>query len=75
MNCLANHKLSLRTLEANYRKVHGLAGATILGDGRIAMILDIYSLVSLAASGNSESYAICHEEAQCAEKDSVEQFA
>ncbi|OYP39135.1 chemotaxis protein CheA [Rhodopirellula sp. MGV] len=38
----------IKNLEANFRKVNGIAGATILGDGRVALILDIVSLKSLA---------------------------
>jgi two-component system chemotaxis sensor kinase CheA len=30
----------IKNLERNYRRVAGLAGATILGDGRVALILD-----------------------------------
>ena len=37
----------VKSLDANYRRVEGLAGATILGDGRVAMILDIHGLVQL----------------------------
>lgn len=36
----------VKSLEANYRVVDGLAGATILGDGRVALILDVDALVS-----------------------------
>lgn len=35
----------IKSLEANYRAVEGVAGATILGDGRVALILDVDSLV------------------------------
>jgi two-component system chemotaxis sensor kinase CheA len=41
----------VKSLEANYTRVDGLMGATILGDGRIALILDMHGLVRLAASG------------------------
>ena len=34
--------------EANYRRVEGVSGATIMGDGRVALILDAGALVSLA---------------------------
>jgi two-component system chemotaxis sensor kinase CheA len=34
----------VKSLDANYKRVDGLAGATILGDGRVAMILDIHGL-------------------------------
>lgn len=38
----------MKSLEANYERVEGVAGATILGDGRIAMIVDVAGLVRLA---------------------------
>jgi len=34
----------IKSLEANYRQVPGVAAATILGDGRVAMILDVDAL-------------------------------
>jgi two-component system chemotaxis sensor kinase CheA len=39
----------VKSLEKNYRKVPGLSGATILGDGRPALILDPPSLASTVA--------------------------
>ena len=36
----------IKSLEANYRHVPGVAAATILGDGRVALILDVDSIVS-----------------------------
>jgi len=36
----------IKSLEANYQQVPGVAAATILGDGRVALILDVDSLVS-----------------------------
>ena len=38
----------IKSLEANYRQVSGIAAATILGDGRVALILDIDALVASA---------------------------
>ena len=35
----------LDDLEANYRKVAGISGATIMGDGGVALILDVAALV------------------------------
>ncbi len=35
----------IKSLEANYRHVHGIAAATILGDGRVALILDVDAVV------------------------------
>lgn len=37
----------IKSIEDNYRKVEGTAGATILGDGRVAMILDVHSLLEM----------------------------
>jgi two-component system chemotaxis sensor kinase CheA len=38
----------MKSLEANYRRVEGVSGATILGDGRVALIIDIPGLVRVA---------------------------
>jgi two-component system, chemotaxis family, sensor kinase CheA len=43
----------IKSLEANYGHVEGIAAATILGDGRIALILDADSIVA-ASSRNSD---------------------
>jgi two-component system chemotaxis sensor kinase CheA len=39
----------LKSLEKNYRPVAGLSGASILGDGRVSLILDVDALVDAAA--------------------------
>jgi two-component system chemotaxis sensor kinase CheA len=44
---LGQQQVVIKSLEANYRKVEGSAGATILGDGRVALILDAGSLISM----------------------------
>jgi two-component system chemotaxis sensor kinase CheA len=36
----------IKSLEANYRQIQGVAAATILGDGRVALILDVDAIVS-----------------------------
>lgn len=36
----------IKSLDTHYRAVPGVAGATILGDGRVALILDVDSLVA-----------------------------
>lgn len=38
----------IKSLEANYRQVPGVAAATILGDGRVALILDIDTIVTVS---------------------------
>ncbi len=39
----------IKSLEANYRHVQGVAAATILGDGRVALILDVAAIVDTSA--------------------------
>ncbi|MBB5747704.1 chemotaxis protein CheA [Brevundimonas variabilis] len=38
----------IKSLETNYQQVPGIAAATILGDGRVALILDVDALVTNA---------------------------
>lgn len=43
---LGQHQVVIKSLENNYRRVKGISGATIMGDGRVALILDPAGLVS-----------------------------
>lgn len=45
---LGQHQVVIKSLETNYKKVEGASGATILGDGSVALILDIPDLMRLA---------------------------
>ncbi|MEG2467850.1 MAG: chemotaxis protein CheW [Comamonas sp.] len=45
---LGQHQVVVKNLESNYRKVPNVSGATILGDGTVALILDTNSLVRRA---------------------------
>ncbi|MBL0125808.1 MAG: chemotaxis protein CheW [Betaproteobacteria bacterium] len=47
---LGQHQVVLKSIEANFRRVKGVSGATILGDGRVALILDATYLISVAHS-------------------------
>jgi two-component system chemotaxis sensor kinase CheA len=42
---LGQQQVVVKNLEANYRKVPDVSGATIMGDGRVALILDVGALV------------------------------
>jgi two-component system chemotaxis sensor kinase CheA len=42
---LGQQQVVVKNLEANYRKVDDISGATIMGDGRVALILDVGCLV------------------------------
>ena len=41
---LGQQQAVIKNLESNFHKVRGIAGATILGDGRVALIIDIVAL-------------------------------
>ncbi len=43
----------IKSLDSNYKRVPGLSGATILGDGTVALILDMTGLIRLANSRGS----------------------
>lgn len=45
---LGQQQIVIKSLETNYRRVAGLSGATILGDGSVALILDVPGLIRLA---------------------------
>jgi two-component system chemotaxis sensor kinase CheA len=44
-NIQDQRQVVIKSLETNYMRVDGIAAATILGDGRVAMILDVDALV------------------------------
>lgn len=45
---IGEHQIVIKSLGKMYRQVEGLSGATILGDGTVALILDVQRLVELA---------------------------
>jgi two-component system chemotaxis sensor kinase CheA len=45
---LGQQQVVVKNLEANYRKVPNVSGATIMGDGRVALILDVATMVRRA---------------------------
>ncbi len=44
---IGQHQVVVKNLELNYRKVAGISAATILGDGRVALILDVGALPAM----------------------------
>ncbi|HEX6999714.1 MAG TPA: chemotaxis protein CheA [Gammaproteobacteria bacterium] len=44
---IAQHQVVIKSLERNYRRVPGISGATIMGDGRVALILDVDMLTRI----------------------------
>jgi two-component system chemotaxis sensor kinase CheA len=45
---LGQRQVVIKSLEANYRAVPGVAGVTVMGDGRVALILDVEIMVTNA---------------------------
>jgi two-component system chemotaxis sensor kinase CheA len=45
---LAQQQVVIKSLNDNYQQVEGISGATILGDGSVAMILDVPGIISMA---------------------------
>ncbi|MDE2320070.1 MAG: chemotaxis protein CheA [Rhodospirillales bacterium] len=53
----------IKSLEANYRAVKGIAAATVMGDGRVALIVDVDALVQKASTeSNIKSTDLKHLE-------------
>jgi len=46
---LGQQQVVIKSLETNYRRVDGVSGATILGDGSVALILDVPGLIRVAS--------------------------
>jgi two-component system chemotaxis sensor kinase CheA len=42
---VGQQQVVVKNIESNYRKVAGISGATILGDGGVALILDVSALL------------------------------
>lgn len=45
---LGQQQVVIKSLESNYKRINGVSGATILGDGSVALILDIPSLIRMS---------------------------
>jgi two-component system chemotaxis sensor kinase CheA len=45
---LGQQQVVIKSLETNYKRVEGVSGATILGDGSVALILDVPGLIRIA---------------------------
>lgn len=48
---LGQQQVVIKSMEQNFRKVQGIAGATILGDGTVGFILDVRGLLEIARQG------------------------
>lgn len=51
---VGQHQVVVKNIESNYRKVPGISAATIMGDGSVALILDVPELQRLSHSQMTE---------------------
>ncbi len=53
---LGQQQVVIKSLEKNYQKVDSISGATILGDGTVALILDVSGLNTRASDKKNDSH-------------------
>ncbi len=51
---IGQSQVVIKSLESNYRKVDGIAGATIMGNGRVALILDIAGVIQRSREASEQ---------------------
>ena len=49
---VGQQQVVIKSLETNYRKIAGVSGATIMGDGSVALILDVPAIIQMGHSFN-----------------------
>ncbi len=49
---VGQQQVVIKSLETNYRKIPGVSGATIMGDGSVALILDVPAIIQMGQSFN-----------------------
>lgn len=65
---LGQHQVVIKTLTQTGQQIRGVSGGAILGDGRVALILDVAQVVSLAREGTNSTLSTRHLTAQSAER-------
>lgn len=54
---LGQQQAVIKSLDKNFKKVDGASGATILGDGRVSLIVDIHGLEKMAFDANCMTFS------------------
>ncbi|WP_232228171.1 chemotaxis protein CheW [Asaia astilbis] len=55
---LGQTQVVIKSMEKNYRHIFGVSAATILGDGSVALILDVSALIAAALSQTENKAAL-----------------
>jgi two-component system chemotaxis sensor kinase CheA len=50
---VGQQQVVVKNLESNYRKIPGISAATILGDGSVALIVDVFALMRMTCGKNN----------------------
>jgi two-component system chemotaxis sensor kinase CheA len=51
---IGNYQTVIKSLGKLYQNIEAISGATILGDGDVALVLDVAGLLRMAADGNGK---------------------
>ena len=62
---LGQQQVVVKTLQPNYGHIDGIVGATVLGDGSVALILDVAGLARGAAVQRHPALGRDHAATQC----------
>ncbi len=54
-------EIVLKSIERHFRAVPGLSGASIMGDGRVSLILDIDAIIEMASTASQHASGRCQE--------------
>lgn len=57
---LGQQQVVIKSMESNYKKVEGISGATILGDGTVSLILDITDIIKMAGVHHRQVKKVAH---------------
>lgn len=49
---VGQQQVVIKSLETNFKKIQGVSGATIMGDGSVALILDVPALIQMGQTAN-----------------------
>ncbi|MEZ0316074.1 MAG: chemotaxis protein CheW, partial [Methylophilaceae bacterium] len=51
---VGQQQVVIKSLETNFKKVQGVSGATIMGDGSVALILDVPAIIKMGQYNNTQ---------------------
>lgn len=65
---LGQQQVVIKSLETNFKRIEGISGATILGDGSVALIIDVAGVIALsrrvAQSSGIAATRVCERQRQ-----------